>query len=103
MRIVRVTRRLATGEGPRDLAGVPENEVRSGGFVLDTERAALWCLANTSSYAECVLAAVNLGDDTDTTAAVAGGLAGIAYGIGGIPPEWLDALFGKATIDACLF
>ncbi len=83
--------------------GVPASQIRSGGFVLDTERAALWCLANTSSYAECVLAAVNLGDDTDTTAAVAGGLAGIAYGMEGIPAEWLDALLGKAAIDACLF
>ena len=50
-----------------------------------------------------MLAAVNLGDDTDTTAAVAGGLAGIVYGMGGIPGKWLDALLGKATIDACLF
>lgn len=107
VRMVRVARRLIAGEGPRDVAGdfvgVPASQIRSGGFVLDTERAALWCLANTSSYAECVLAAVNLGDDTDTTAAVAGGLAGIAYGMEGIPGEWLDALLGKATIDACLF
>ena len=102
-----VARRLLAGEGPRDVAGslvgVPASQIRSGGFVLDTERAALWCLANTSSYAECVLAAVNLGDDTDTTAVVVGGLAGIAYGMDGIPAEWLDALLGKATIDACLF
>ena len=83
--------------------GQPCSQIRSSGFVLDTERAALWCLANTSSFAECVLAAVNLGGDTDTTAAVAGGLAGIAYGMGGIPAEWLDALLGKATIDACMF
>jgi ADP-ribosylglycohydrolase len=107
VRMVRVARRLIAGEGPRDVAGdfvgVPASQIRSGGFVLDTERAALWCLANTSSYAECVLAAVNLGDDTDTTAAVAGGLAGIAYGMEGIPGEWLAALLGKATIDACLF
>lgn len=61
------------------------------------------CLANTSSYAECALAAVNLGDDTDTTAAVAGALAGIVYGIEGIPAEWLDALRGKDVIEACLF
>ena len=105
--MVHVDRRLIAGEGPRDVAGdlvdVPASQIRSGGFVLDTERAALWGLANTSSYAECVLAAVNLGDDTDTTAAVAGGLAGIAYGMEGIPGEWLDALLGKATIDACLF
>ncbi|WP_072354155.1 ADP-ribosylglycohydrolase family protein [Olsenella sp. kh2p3] len=76
VRMVHVARRLIAGEGPRDVAGslvgVPASQIRSGGFVLDTERAALWCLANTSSYAECVLAAVNLGDDTDTTAAVAG-------------------------------
>ena len=107
VRMARVARGLIAGEGPRDVAGdfvgVPASQIRSGGFVLDTERAALWCLANTSSYAECVLAAVNLGDDTDTTAAVAGGLAGIAYGMEGIPGEWLDALLGKATIDACLF
>ena len=107
VRMARVARGLIAGEGPRDVAGefvgVPESEIRSGGFVLDTERAALWRLANTSSYAECVLAAVNLGDDTDTTAAVAGGLAGIVYGMEGIPSEWLDALLGKATVDACLF
>lgn len=38
-----------------------------------------------------------------TTAAVAGGLAGIAYGIDAIPKAWLNALLGKATINACLF
>ena len=107
VRMVHVARRLAAGEGPHDVAGsltgVPESEVRSGGFVLSTERAALWCLANTSSYAECVLAAVNLGDDTDTTAAVAGGLAGIVYGMDAIPPEWLSVLRGRDVIERCLF
>ncbi|WP_235810740.1 ADP-ribosylglycohydrolase family protein [Tractidigestivibacter scatoligenes] len=76
VRMVRVARGLIAGEGPRgvagDFVGVPASQIRSGGFVPDTERAALWCLANTSCYAECVLAAVNLGNDTDTTAAVAG-------------------------------
>ena len=107
VRMVHVARRLAAGEEPIDvageLAGAPEDDIGSGGFVMDTERAALWCLANTSSYAECVLAAVNLGDDTDTTAAVAGGLSGIAYGTDGIPGEWLDALRGKRVIESCLF
>lgn len=46
---------------------------------------------------------VNLGDDTDTTAAVAGGLAGIVYGIDAIPAEWIAGLRGKDVIDACLF
>ena len=60
--------------------------------VVDTLEAALWCFLNTNSYRECVLAAVNFGDDTDTIAAVAGGLAGISYGCGGengIPDEWI--------------
>lgn len=85
------------------LAGVPEEEIESGGYVLDTFRASLWCLANTGSYAECVLAAVNLGEDTDTTAAVAGGLAGIVYGIETIPHEWVEKLRGKDIIETCLF
>lgn len=77
--------------------------VRSGGYVVDTLNAAIWCLLHTDSYAECVLEAVNLGDDTDTTAAVAGGLAGIVYGYDGIPREWLAALRGRDVIEACLF
>ena len=53
------------------LKDAPEHEIRSGGFVRDTLKAATWCFVNTNSYDDCVLAAVNLGDDTDTTAAVA--------------------------------
>ncbi|MDI9590203.1 MAG: ADP-ribosylglycohydrolase family protein [Acidobacteriota bacterium] len=105
--MVRIARRLIAGEAPADVAGdlpgVPEDEIRSGGFVCDTHRTALWCLVNTGSYAECVLAAVNLGEGTDATAAVAGGLAGIVYGIASIPSTWMDALLGKDVIEACLF
>lgn len=43
-----------------------------GGYVLHTLQASLWCLLTTASYESCVLKAVNLGEDTDTTAAVAG-------------------------------
>ena len=50
--------------------------------------------------AETVLAAVNLGDDTDTTGAVTGGLAGLYYGEAAIPPEWLAALARRADIEA---
>ncbi|WP_256324480.1 ADP-ribosylglycohydrolase family protein [Parafannyhessea umbonata] len=105
--MVRRARMLAGGATVAKVAGayagIPRGEVRSGGYVLDTARAALWCLANTSSFGECVLAAVNLGDDTDTTAAVAGGLAGIVYGVDGIPRAWLDGLRGKDVIERCLF
>ena len=68
------------------LASIPffrslsREEIRSSGYVVDTLEAAIWCLLTTDSYRDCILKAVNLGEDTDTTAAVAGGLAGILYG-----------------------
>ena len=74
------------------IEGLQRAEVKSSGYVVDTLEAALWCFLNTGSYRECVLAAVNLGEDTDTVAAVAGGLAGIYYGCGGesgVPDEWV--------------
>jgi len=81
----------------------PRRRIRSGGFVRDTYEAALWCVSTTQSYRDCVLAAVNLGDDTDTTAAVAGALAGTIYGATSIPEEWLDVLRGTEIIESCLF
>lgn len=86
-----------------DVTTWPIDQVKSGGFVLDTLGAALWCLANTKSYRNCVVAAVNLGRDTDTTACVAGALAGIVYGYDAIPPEWVETLRGKDIIERCLF
>ena len=85
------------------LGGIPREEVRSGGFVLDTLKAAQWCFATTTNYRDCVIAAVNLGSDTDTTACVAGALAGTAYGLDAIPPEWIDALRGKDVLESTLF
>lgn len=76
-----------------------ESEIRSNGYIVHTLEAALWCLLNTNTYAECVLKAVNLGDDTDTVGAVAGGLAGIYYGTDQIPKEWLTALAKKQHIE----
>lgn len=74
--------------------------VESGGYALHTLEAALWCLLHTENYRDCVLAAVNLGEDTDTTAAVAGGLAGLRYGLESIPAAWLEVLARRETIEA---
>lgn len=72
-----------------------ENElgdVESSFYVVETLECALHCLLTTSSYREAVLKAVNFGGDTDTVAAVCGGLAGIYYGHDDIPEEWIESI-----------
>jgi len=71
-----------------------EGDIQSGGFVVDTLKASIWCFLTTDNYKDAVLKAVNLGLDTDTTAAVTGGLAGLYYGNSdkGIPPSWIKKL-----------
>jgi ADP-ribosyl-[dinitrogen reductase] hydrolase len=75
-----------------DLATQPEHAIPSSGYVLHTLIASIWCLLTTHTFAECVLKAVNLGDDTDTTGCVAGGFAGVFYGVDAIPTDWIAAL-----------
>ena len=75
-----------------DISTLPEEEIRSSGFVIDTLEAAFWCFMTTDNYEDAVLKAVNLGDDTDTTGAVTGALAGLAYGLDSIPQEWRNQL-----------
>lgn len=82
------------------LADRSENEISSSGYVLHTLTAALWCLLTTATFRDCVLKAVNLGGDTDTTGSVAGGLAGVAYGVAGVPPPWISALPRREELDA---
>jgi len=61
--------------------------------------ASIWCLLTTGTYSEAVLKAVNLGEDTDTTAAVTGGLAGLLNGYEQIPAAWIEPLARKEEID----
>ncbi len=65
-----------------------EDSIMSSGYVLHSLEASLWCFLNSNSYSETVLRAVNLGGDTDTTAAIVGGLAGLYYGYDTIPETW---------------
>ena len=69
-----------------------ENQIKGSGYVVKSLEAALWCFWRTDSFEACVLLAANLGDDADTTAAVAGQLAGAFYGESGIPERWLHKL-----------
>lgn len=99
---VHIARKLISGEKLK-LENKSMDEVKSTGFVLHTLDASLWCILNTDNYKDAVLKAVNLGDDTDTTAAVTGGLAGIIYGYNAIPREWIEKLKNKKLIEDCLF
>ena len=78
-------------------------EIKSTGYVVDTLEAALWSLLKTNTFRDAVETAVNLGGDADTIGAVTGGLAGIIYGIEGIPKEWIEALRKKKIIEKYLF
>ena len=82
------------------LLSLSRPEIRGSGYVLHTLEAALWCLLRTDSYQACLLEAVNLGEDTDTVGAVAGGLAGILYGLDRIPAQWLEVLAKRDEIEA---
>lgn len=81
-----------------DISLIDENDIRSSGYAVHTLEASLWCLLNENSYAATVLRSVDLGGDTDTTGAVAGGLAGLYYGFESIPEEWIDELQKKEDI-----
>lgn len=79
------------------LAEVPDQSAEtldSGGYVLATMQSAFWAVMAHDSLEETVVAAVNLGDDADTTGAVAGALAGARWGLSAIPDRWLDRLIG---------
>lgn len=72
---------------------VTRDEVSSSGYVIDTLHAALWSFKNTDNFRDSILLATNLGDDSDTVAAVTGQIAGAFYGVNGIPSDWLDKLY----------
>lgn len=83
----------------RVLASDNAMQVRGSGYVLDTLWSAKHCLDATDSFEAAVRAAIALGHDTDTTAAVAGGIAGIRYGRFGIPHRWADGLRGRDLLE----
>lgn len=86
-----------------EYGAIPREDIGSTGYVLHTFEAALWCVATTDNYRDCVLEAVNLGSDTDTTACVAGALAGAIYGFEAIPSEWVSSIRGREILESCLF
>ncbi len=76
----------------RSVPRLSRDELRSGGYVLDTLAASFWSLLNRDGPEDAIVTAVSLGSDTDTTGAVTGALAGAAYGVGAIPLRWRTML-----------
>lgn len=77
-------------------------EGQGSGYVVDTLRSARWAVESTASYEDAVRAAIGLGNDTDTTACVAGGIAGLRYGADAIPARWRDGLRGQEILAPLL-
>lgn len=75
------------------------DQVQGTGYCIESLKAALWCVHQASSFDETVLLAANLGDDADTTAAIAGQVAGALYGVDGIPAHWLERLSMREYIS----
>jgi ADP-ribosylglycohydrolase len=75
---------------------------RGSGYVVDSLWSAIDCLLATTDYESCVRRAIMLGNDTDTTACIAGGLAGLFYGYCGIPSKWVAVLKGVGLVEGVL-
>ena len=75
-----------------------EADIRGTGYVVESLEAALWCFLRTDTFEQAILMAANLGDDADTTAAIAGQLAGARWGASAIPDKGQQKLVAKERI-----
>lgn len=76
-------------------------ETNGSGYVVDSLRSVRWA-CNNKTYEEIVKAAISLGNDTDTTACIAGGIAGLIYGFESIPKRWTENLHGREIYEPLL-
>ncbi|QDS99223.1 ADP-ribosylglycohydrolase family protein [Adhaeretor mobilis] len=81
-----------------EIGDLDRSDISRSGYVIHCLESSLWCSLNAGSYSEGVLAAVNLGEDTDTTGAVAGALLSLIYGVDGIPNDWKESLARKKDV-----
>ena len=80
-----------------DIVDVSIEDISSSGYVVSTLEAVMWLFLNAEDYNTTILKAVNLGDDTDTVAAITGGILGIYYGSISIKANW------KTTLKNCMY
>jgi ADP-ribosylglycohydrolase len=75
-----------------------ETDLKVSGYVIETLHAALWSVMNTNNFQQAVLKAVNLGDDADTIAAVAGQIVGAMYGYSAVPKHLKAGLINERQL-----
>ncbi|MDF3041931.1 MAG: putative dinitrogenase reductase activating glycohydrolase, partial [Thermomicrobiales bacterium] len=90
----------AVREAVLGAAGRRRDEVRAGGFVLETIGASFWSLLGSGSAREAIEMAVALGDDADSTGAVTGALAGAAYGVSALPTTWTESVQFRERLES---
>jgi ADP-ribosyl-[dinitrogen reductase] hydrolase len=91
---------IQIAEGSYQKKGGYDDGIRGPGYIVKALEAALWAFwSDGDSFKKGALAAVNLGDDTDTTAAIYGQLAGACYGYKNLPPEWIGQVYAKKFIE----
>ncbi|CAF4245612.1 unnamed protein product, partial [Rotaria sordida] len=86
-------------EGSYKKKGGYQDGIRGKGYIVNALEAALWAFwSDNNSFEQGVLAAINLGDDTDTTAAIYGQLAGAYYGYKKLPKKWVNQVYANKFI-----
>ncbi len=75
-----------------DIRETEIDELKSGGYVIEVLESSIWFFLKRETYEEAILSIINIGHDTDTSAAITGGLAGIYYGQEGIPEDWIVSI-----------
>jgi ADP-ribosylglycohydrolase len=82
-----------------DIHLLSEEKISSDEYVLHALEASIWSFMTTGNYKDAVLKAINLGEDTDTTGAVTGGLAGLYYGYENISIKWINEIARREEIE----
>jgi len=75
-----------------DIRDTGIDNLKTGGYVIEVLESSIWFFLNKDTFEDTILAIINLGHDTDTSAAIAGGLAGIYYGQKGMPEYWIASI-----------
>ncbi len=82
-----------------DIRETKIDDLKSGGYVIEVLESSILFFLQENNYRDTILSIINIGHDTDTSAAIAGGLAGLYYGFNGIPEEWINQIARKDDIE----